>query len=106
MFRTYRLIFTCEFKLPEALQNQLPYHPDSIRVAVEFSEQTDYQPGSPALDLNLQRYNTIVEYKLLTAYPFGKTFSLAWQDVTRFNKNSHKSLLPIRFRGIILHRFD
>lgn len=88
MFRTYRLIFTCELKsLPEALQNQLPYHPDSIRVAVEFSEQTDYQPGVQ-LDLNLQRYNTIAEYKLLTQLTRLETrkSKLAWQDVTRFVK--------------------
>ena len=84
----FKLIYDCDLRyLPVAIQSQLPYRPDSMRV-ITLIEETTINRNDITLDLNLQRYHTVKEDRTMIQSTRIETrkSSLAWQDVTRFIK--------------------
>lgn len=82
----YKLIYNCDLlQLPPALQSQLPYVPDSVRIITAIETSAEFK-DSTILDLQLHRYNTIREDRISIHHTWIETrkANLDWQNVTRF----------------------
>jgi len=84
----YQLIYNCALKdLPTALQSQLPYIADSVRIITGIETSSNIKDNT-FLDLHLHRYTTIREDRLSVHNTRIETrkAKLDWQNVTRFVK--------------------
>ncbi len=86
----YKMVYDCNYSdIPLTIKNQFPYQPDSIRVVIEISEQSE-KGDEVNIYLNLNGYKAIPVHKFIVQKTCIQTrkSDLAWQDVTRFIKYS------------------